>query len=121
MHDTFYLPDGRLLRTHTSPVQIRVMKEQGAPVRIVAPGRVFRSDSDQTHTPQFHQVEGLLVDRNVTFADLKGMLADFVNAFFEDDLEMRLRRSEEHTSELQSRGDIVCRLLLDKQTETCNA
>ncbi|RFF32254.1 phenylalanine--tRNA ligase subunit alpha [Wenzhouxiangella sediminis] len=93
MHDTFYLPDGRLLRTHTSPVQIRVMKERGAPVRIVAPGRVFRSDSDQTHTPQFHQVEGLLVDRDVTFADLKGMLSDFVNAFFEDDLEMRLRPS----------------------------
>lgn len=93
MHDTFYLPDGRLLRTHTSPVQIRVMAEQGAPVRIVAPGRVFRSDSDQTHTPQFHQVEGLLVDRDVTFADLKGMLSDFVNAFFEDDLEMRLRPS----------------------------
>jgi phenylalanyl-tRNA synthetase alpha chain len=93
MHDTFYLPDGRLLRTHTSTVQIRIMKERGAPVRIVAPGRVFRSDSDQTHTPQFHQVEGLLVDRNVTFADLKGMLADFVNAFFEDDLEVRLRPS----------------------------
>jgi len=74
-------------------VQIRVMKERGAPVRIVAPGRVFRSDSDQTHTPQFHQVEGLLVDRDVTFADLKGMLSDFVNAFFEDDLEMRLRPS----------------------------
>jgi phenylalanyl-tRNA synthetase alpha chain len=69
------------------------MKERGAPVRIVAPGRVFRSDSDQTHTPQFHQIEGLLVDRDVTFADLKGMLADFVNAFFEDDLEMRLRPS----------------------------
>lgn len=93
MHDTFYLPDGRLLRTHTSPVQIRVMAERGAPVRIVAPGRVFRADSDQTHTPQFHQVEGLLVDRDVTFADLKGMLSDFVNAFFEDDLEMRLRPS----------------------------
>ncbi len=93
MHDTFYLPDGRLLRTHTSTVQIRVMKERGAPVRIVAPGRVFRSDSDQTHTPQFHQVEGLLVDRDVTFADLKGMLADFVNAFFEEDLEVRLRPS----------------------------
>lgn len=93
MHDTFYLPDGRLLRTHTSPVQVRVMAERGAPVRIVAPGRVFRSDSDQTHTPQFHQVEGLLVDRDVTFADLKGMLSDFVNAFFEDDLEMRLRPS----------------------------
>ena len=93
MHDTFYLPDGRLLRTHTSPVQIRVMKEQPPPVRIVAPGRVFRSDSDQTHTPQFHQVEGLLVDEGVTFADLKGLLATFVNAFFEDELEMRLRPS----------------------------
>ncbi len=93
MHDTFYLPDGRLLRTHTSPVQIRVMKNQQPPVRIVAPGRVFRSDSDQTHTPQFHQVEGLLVDRDVTFADLKGLLADFVNAFFEDELEVRLRPS----------------------------
>ncbi len=93
MHDTFYLPDGRLLRTHTSPVQIRVMKEQSPPVRIVAPGRVFRSDSDQTHTPQFHQVEGLLVDEGVTFADLKGMLATFVNTYFEDELEMRLRPS----------------------------
>jgi len=93
MHDTFYLPDGRLLRTHTSPVQIRVMKRQPPPVRIVAPGRVFRSDSDQTHTPQFHQVEGLLVDEGVTFADLKGMLSTFVNAYFEDELEMRLRPS----------------------------
>jgi phenylalanyl-tRNA synthetase alpha chain len=93
MHDTFYLPDGRLLRTHTSPVQIRVMKESRPPVRIVAPGRVFRSDSDQTHTPQFHQVEGLLVDRDVTFADLKGLLSSFVNAFFEDELEVRLRPS----------------------------
>lgn len=93
MHDTFYLPDGRLLRTHTSPVQIRVMSGMQPPVRIVAPGRVFRSDSDQTHTPQFHQVEGLLVDSDVTFADLKGLLAEFVNAFFEDELEVRLRPS----------------------------
>ncbi len=93
MHDTFYLPDGRLLRTHTSPVQIRVMKKQPPPVRIVAPGRVFRSDSDQTHTPQFHQVEGLLVDTDVTFADLKGLLHDFVNTYFEAELEMRLRPS----------------------------
>lgn len=93
MHDTFYLPDGQVLRTHTSPVQIRVMKESEPPVRIVAPGRVFRSDSDQTHTPQFHQVEGLLVDTDVSFADLKGLLADFVNAFFEDELEVRLRPS----------------------------
>lgn len=93
MHDTFYLPDGRLLRTHTSPVQIRVMSDMQPPVRIVAPGRVFRSDSDQTHTPQFHQVEGLLVDTDVSFADLKGLLSDFVNAFFEDELEVRLRPS----------------------------
>jgi phenylalanyl-tRNA synthetase alpha chain len=93
MHDTFYLPNGHLLRTHTSPVQIRTMKETQPPVRIVAPGRVFRADSDQTHTPQFHQVEGLLVDTEVTFADLKGLLSAFVNAFFEDDLEVRLRPS----------------------------
>jgi len=93
MHDTFYLPNGDLLRTHTSPVQIRTMKQQEPPVRIVAPGRVFRSDSDQTHTPQFHQVEGLLVDDNVSFADLKGLLSEFVNAFFEDELEVRLRPS----------------------------
>jgi len=93
MHDTFYLPNGDLLRTHTSPVQIRTMKEQPPPVRIVAPGRVFRADSDQTHTPQFHQVEGLLVDDNVSFADLKGLLSEFVNAFFEDELDVRLRPS----------------------------
>ena len=93
MHDTFYLPDGRLLRTHTSPVQIRVMGRTRPPVRIVAPGRVFRADSDQTHTPQFHQVEGLLIDTDVSFADLKGLLSEFVNAFFEDQLEVRLRPS----------------------------
>lgn len=93
MHDTFYFPDGRLLRTHTSPVQIRVMKEQQPPVRIIAPGKVYRSDSDQTHTPMFHQVEGLLVDKDVTFADLKGILQEFVTAFFEEELEIRLRPS----------------------------
>ena len=93
MHDTFYFGDGRLLRTHTSPVQVRVMKSRGAPVRIIAPGRVFRSDSDQTHTPMFHQVEGLLVGEHVTFADLKGVLQAFVNAFFERDLATRLRPS----------------------------
>ena len=93
MHDTFYFPDGRLLRTHTSPVQIRVMDNQQPPVRIIAPGRVYRSDSDQTHTPMFHQVEGLLVDEGVSFADLKGILQAFVNAFFERDLEIRLRPS----------------------------
>lgn len=111
MHDTFYLPDGRLLRTHTSPVQIRVMKRQNPPVRIVAPGRVFRSDSDQTHTPQFHQVEGLLVDEGVSFADLKGMLSAFVNAYFEDELEMRLRPSYFPFTEPSAEVDIRWRNL----------
>ena len=78
MHDTFYLPDGRLLRTHTSPVQIRALLRLGAPIRLIAPGRVYRCDSDTTHTPMFHQVEGLVVDTNVSFANLKAMLAEFV-------------------------------------------
>ncbi|MBT8054110.1 MAG: phenylalanine--tRNA ligase subunit alpha [Xanthomonadales bacterium] len=93
MHDTFYFGDGRLLRTHTSPVQIRVMEKSDPPYRIIAPGKVFRSDSDQTHTPMFHQVEGLLVGRNVSMADLKGVLHTFVNAFFERSLEVRFRPS----------------------------
>lgn len=93
MHDTFYLPDGRLLRTHTSPVQIRAMAGRRPPIRIIAPGKVYRSDSDQTHTPMFHQVEGLLVDETSSFADLKGTLKQFVDAFFERDFEMRFRPS----------------------------
>jgi len=93
MHDTFYFPDGRLLRTHTSPVQIRAMKGQPPPIRIIAAGKVYRSDSDQTHTPMFHQVEGLLVDETSSFADLKGTLAEFVRAFFERDFQMRFRPS----------------------------
>jgi phenylalanyl-tRNA synthetase alpha chain len=93
MHDTFYFGDGRLLRTHTSPVQIRVMEKGEPPFRIIAPGKVFRSDSDQTHTPMFHQIEGLLVGRDVSMADLKGVLHTFVNAFFERSLDMRFRPS----------------------------
>jgi phenylalanyl-tRNA synthetase alpha chain len=93
MHDTFYFPDGRLLRTHTSPVQIRAMKDRKPPIRIIAAGKVYRSDSDQTHTPMFHQVEGLLVDETSSFADLKGTLAEFVRAFFERDFQMRFRPS----------------------------
>jgi phenylalanyl-tRNA synthetase alpha chain len=93
MHDTFYFPDGKLLRTHTSPVQIRAMREAKPPLRIIAPGKVYRSDSDQTHSPMFHQVEGLLVDETSSFADLKGTLAEFVRAFFERDFEMRFRPS----------------------------
>ncbi len=93
MHDTFYFPDGRLLRTHTSPVQIRGMAGRTPPIRLIAPGKVYRSDSDQTHSPMFHQVEGLLVDETSSFADLKGTLSEFVNAFFERELPMRFRPS----------------------------
>lgn len=92
-HDTFYFDCGRLLRTHTSPVQVRVMQEQSPPLRIITPGRVYRSDSDQTHTPMFHQMEGLVVDRHCNFSQLKGCLQDFLNQFFETDLELRFRPS----------------------------
>ena len=93
MHDTFYFPDGRLLRTHTSPVQIRAATGKTPPIRLIAAGKVYRSDSDQTHSPMFHQVEGLLVAEDVSFADLKGTLAEFVREFFERDFEMRFRPS----------------------------
>jgi phenylalanyl-tRNA synthetase alpha chain len=93
MHDTFYFGDGRLLRTHTSPVQIRSMRRQGAPIRLIAPGRVYRCDSDQTHSPMFHQVEGLLVDRGVSFAHLKAVLHDFLESFFERKVRLRFRPS----------------------------
>ena len=93
MHDTFYLRSGLLLRTHTSPVQIRAMKAHGAPLRLIAPGRVYRRDSDLTHTPMFTQVEGLLVDRDVSFANLKALLYDFVSKFFEREVELRFRPS----------------------------
>ncbi len=94
MHDTFYFPDGSLLRTHTSPVQIRVMQDRRPPLRIIAPGRVYRCDYDQTHSPMFHQVEGLLVDEQVTMGDLKGLLHVFLREFFAtDDLQIRFRPS----------------------------
>ena len=110
MQDTFYFPDGRLLRTHTSPVQIRVMQSRPPPLRIIAPGRVYRCDSDQTHTPMFHQVEGLMVGEDVSFAHLKGILHDFLRQFFEaDDLEVRFRPSyfpfTEPSAEVDIRGE----------------
>ena len=110
MQDTFYFPDGRLLRTHTSPVQIRVMQSRQPPLRIIAPGRVYRCDSDQTHTPMFHQVEGLMVGEDVSFAHLKGILHDFLRRFFEaDDLEVRFRPSyfpfTEPSAEVDIRGE----------------
>ncbi|ODN66081.1 phenylalanine--tRNA ligase subunit alpha [Methylophaga muralis] len=108
MHDTFYFNAEMLLRTHTSPVQIRVMEEQQPPLRIIAPGRVYRCDSDLTHTPMFHQVEGLMVDENVSFTDLKGILADFLQAFFEKPLNVRFRPSYFPFTEPSAEADIEC-------------
>ena len=109
MHDTFYFPDGRVLRTHTSPVQIRVLEHQKPPLRVIAPGRVYRCDSDLTHTPMFHQVEGLMIDEHVTFADLKGILSDFLHHFFErDDLAVRFRPSYFPFTEPSAEADIQC-------------
>ena len=112
MHDTFYFPDGRLLRTHTSGVQIRYMLQHlqsggTPPLRMIAAGKVYRSDSDQTHTPMFHQVEGLLVDEHASFADLKGTLAEFVRAFFGRDFEMRFRPSYFPFTEPSAEVDIA--------------
>ena len=108
MHDTFYFDEHLLLRTHTSPVQIRVMKTRQPPLKIIAPGRVYRCDSDLTHTPMFHQVEGLMVDTNVTFADLKGILDDFLKHFFSRDLQTRFRPSYFPFTEPSAEVDIQC-------------
>ncbi|HEU4652506.1 MAG TPA: phenylalanine--tRNA ligase subunit alpha [Steroidobacteraceae bacterium] len=108
MHDTFYFGDGRLLRTHTSPVQVRVMQRQKPPLRIIAPGRVYRCDSDMTHTPMFHQVEGLVVDEGISFANLKSVLHEFMKALFEKDVKMRLRPSYFPFTEPSAEVDISC-------------
>jgi phenylalanyl-tRNA synthetase alpha chain len=108
MHDTFYFDAHLLLRTHTSPVQIRTMEHDGPPLKIIAPGRVYRCDSDLTHTPMFTQVEGLLVDERVSFADLKGVLYDFLSSFFERDLKLRFRPSYFPFTEPSAEVDIEC-------------
>jgi phenylalanyl-tRNA synthetase alpha chain len=108
MHDTFYFDANTLLRTHTSPVQIRVMKNEQPPLKIIAPGRVYRCDSDLTHTPMFHQIEGLMVDTDVTFADLKGILDDFLKNFFERDLQVRFRPSYFPFTEPSAEVDVQC-------------
>ncbi|MFP4147847.1 MAG: phenylalanine--tRNA ligase subunit alpha [Halorhodospira sp.] len=108
MHDTFYFDATRLLRTHTSPVQIRVMERDGVPIRVIAPGRVYRCDSDLTHTPMFHQVEGLLVDQDVSLADLKGVLHEFLNAFFEREVAVRFRPSYFPFTEPSAEVDVEC-------------
>ena len=107
MHDTFYFPSCHLLRTHTSGVQVRFMQDNKPPLRMIAMGKVYRSDSDQTHTPMFHQMEGLLIDETSSFADLKGTLAAFVRAFFEQDFEMRFRPSYFPFTEPSAEVDIA--------------
>ncbi len=109
MHDTFYFDEHLLLRTHTSPVQIRHMQHAEPPMKVIAPGRVYRCDSDLTHTPMFHQVEGFLVDEQVSFADLKGILNAFLHGFFErEDLEVRFRPSYFPFTEPSAEVDIQC-------------
>jgi len=121
MHDTFYFPDGKVLRTHTSPVQIRVMQEQKPPLRVIAPGRVYRCDSDLTHTPMFHQVEGFMIDEHVTFADLKGILNDFLHHFFErDDLAVRFRPSYFPFTEPSAEADIQCVMCSGEGCRVCS-
>jgi phenylalanyl-tRNA synthetase alpha chain len=119
LHDTFYFGDGRLLRTHTSPVQIRALKEHGAPLAIIAPGRVFRRDSDMTHSPMFHQLEGLVVGEKVSFANMKAVLHGFLQAFFERDLAMRLRPSYFPFTEPSAEVDMSCVFCAGKCCRTC--
>jgi phenylalanyl-tRNA synthetase alpha chain len=119
MHDTFYFPDGRLLRTHTSPVQIRALRERGAPLAIIAPGRVYRCDSDMTHSPMFHQLEGLVVDENISFANMKAVLHGFLQAFFERDLAMRLRPSFFPFTEPSAEVDMSCVFCDGRGCRTC--
>jgi phenylalanyl-tRNA synthetase alpha chain len=108
MQDTFYISDNIVLRTHTSPMQVRVMEQQQPPVRIIAPGKTFRRDSDLTHTPMFHQVEGLLVDKNISFADLKGVLTAFVHEMFGPEVSLRFRPSFFPFTEPSAEVDIQC-------------
>ena len=108
MHDTFYIDETTVLRTHTSPVQVRVMESQKPPLRVICPGRVYRCDSDLTHTPMFHQVEGLLIDEKSSFADLKGLVEDFLKAFFEKELKVRFRPSYFPFTEPSAEVDIQC-------------
>jgi len=108
MHDTFYFDANTLLRTHTSPVQVRTMKKGKAPFRVICPGRVYRCDSDLTHTPMFHQVEGLLVDENATFSQLKGLIEEFLVFFFEKELAVRFRPSYFPFTEPSAEFDVQC-------------
>ena len=120
MHDTLYLENGMLLRTHTSPVQVRVMEETAPPIRIICPGRVYRKDEvDASHSPVFHQVEGLVVDEGVSFVDLKGTVVDFARKFFEKDLDVRFRPSYFPFTEPSAEVDVQCVHCLGKGCRAC--
>lgn len=120
MHDTFYIEGGKLLRTHTSPVQIHYMQNHRPPIKIIAPGRVYRCDSDVTHTPMFHQVEGLWIDENVSFSALKGVLVEFMRNFFEkDNLSVRFRPSFFPFTEPSAEMDIACVMCNGKGCRVC--
>lgn len=121
MHDTFYIENGDLLRTHTSPVQIHYMQNNKPPIKVIAPGRVYRCDSDVTHTPMFHQVEGLWIDENANFSSLKGVLADFMAHFFEqEDLPVRFRPSFFPFTEPSAEMDIGCVICNGKGCRVCS-
>ncbi|WP_411725778.1 phenylalanine--tRNA ligase subunit alpha [Methyloglobulus sp.] len=120
MHDTFYFDAHTVLRTHTSPVQIRVMESEKPPLKVIAPGRVYRCDSDITHTPMFHQVEGFLVDTDVSFADLKGVVYQFLRAFFEKDIQVRFRPSYFPFTEPSAEVDIECVMCNGEGCRVCN-
>ena len=119
MHDTFYVSDSILLRTHTSPMQARIMENQQPPLRVIAPGKVYRCDSDITHTPMFHQVEGFLVDKDVSFADLKGVLTIFTQKMFEKELDLRFRPSFFPFTEPSAEVDIACVMCSGKGCRVC--
>jgi len=118
MHDTFFVEGGRLLRTHTSPVQIRTMESRRPPIRIIAPGAVYRHDDDVTHSPMFHQVEGLMVDRGITFAHLKGVLTEFLRRVFGRDLAVRLRPSFFPFTEPSAEIDVAC-VVCEQNSASC--
>lgn len=122
MHDTFYLKDSTttVLRTHTSPVQVRVMESSEPPIRVICPGRVYRCDSDLTHTPMFHQVEGLLITEDTSFADLKGIVEDFLQVFFEKDLAVRFRPSYFPFTEPSAEVDIQCVMCSGEGCRVCS-
>jgi phenylalanyl-tRNA synthetase alpha chain len=119
MHDTFYFDAHTVLRTHTSPVQVRYMESHKPPLRIIAAGRVYRCDSDVTHTPMFHQIEGLMVDERVSFADLKGVLSEFLRLFFEKDLKVRFRPSYFPFTEPSAEVDISCVICSARGCRVC--